>query len=158
MAITASASLRSSLDAGDRALRSLMTQMEQVVNVHMGEAILDGKKSEALKLEALKVEAIRTNGERAPSRVESFCHKIEVRVLPTLFQDAGSVSQGGKLRSATSPSEAKQPAGQMLVLSQGSLLPLVEAGFSLRRWNENAVGSDKFRIGNLRPKLDTLHP
>jgi hypothetical protein len=40
MAIAASASLRSSLDAGDRALRSLMTQMEQV-DVHMGEAILD---------------------------------------------------------------------------------------------------------------------
>jgi hypothetical protein len=40
-----------------------MTQMEQVVNVHMGEAILDGKKPEALKAEALKVEAIRTNGE-----------------------------------------------------------------------------------------------
>jgi hypothetical protein len=51
------------LDAGDRALRSLMTQTEQVVNVHMGEAILDGKKPEALKVEALKVEAIRTNGE-----------------------------------------------------------------------------------------------
>jgi len=61
MAITASASLRSSLDAGDRALRSLMTQMEQVVNAHMGESILDGKKPEALKPEALKVEAIRTN-------------------------------------------------------------------------------------------------
>ena len=63
MAITASASLRSSLDAGDRALRSLMMQMEQLVNVHMGEAILDGKKPEALNPEALKVEAIRTNGE-----------------------------------------------------------------------------------------------
>jgi len=62
-AIAASASLRNSLDAGDQALRSLMTQMEQVVNVHMGEAILDGKKPEALKAEALKVEAIRTNGE-----------------------------------------------------------------------------------------------
>jgi hypothetical protein len=62
-AITASASLRSNLDAGDRALRSLMTQMEQVVNAHMGEAIRDGKKPEALKPEALKVEAIRTNGE-----------------------------------------------------------------------------------------------
>jgi hypothetical protein len=34
-----------------------------VVNVHMGGAILDGKKSEAMKAEALKVEAIRTNGE-----------------------------------------------------------------------------------------------
>jgi hypothetical protein len=58
MAITASASLRSSLDAGDQALRSLMTQMEQVVNAHLGEATLDKKKPEALK-----VEAIRTNGE-----------------------------------------------------------------------------------------------
>jgi len=63
MAMTASASLRHSLDAGDQALRSLMTQMEQVVNIHMGEAILDGKKPEALNPEALKVEAIRTNGE-----------------------------------------------------------------------------------------------
>ena len=53
MAITASASLRSSLDAGDRALRSLVTQIEQVVNIHMGEAIVDGKKPEALKAEAL---------------------------------------------------------------------------------------------------------
>jgi hypothetical protein len=33
------------------------------VLVHMGEAILDGKKPEALKAETLKVEAIRTNGE-----------------------------------------------------------------------------------------------
>jgi hypothetical protein len=50
-------------EEGDRAWRSLMTQMEQVVNVHMGEAIFDGKKPEALKPEALKVEPIRTNGE-----------------------------------------------------------------------------------------------
>jgi len=40
-----------------------MTQMDQVVNVHMGETIPDGKKPEALKPEALKVEPIRTNGE-----------------------------------------------------------------------------------------------
>src|ERR1700687_1324469 len=58
MAIAASASLRSSLDAGDQALRSLMTQMEQVVNAHLGEANLDKKKPEALK-----VEAIRTSGD-----------------------------------------------------------------------------------------------
>jgi hypothetical protein len=53
---------------------------------------------------------------------------------------------------------ALQLRTQWARLSQGSLLLLVEAGFSLRRWNENAVGSDKFGIGNLRPKLDTLHP
>jgi hypothetical protein len=56
-AIAASASLRDSLDAGDQALRSLMTQMEQVVNAQ-GEASRDRKKPEALK-----VEAIRTNGD-----------------------------------------------------------------------------------------------
>jgi hypothetical protein len=58
MAIAASASLRNSLDAGDQALRSLMTQMEQVINAHLGEASRDRKKPEALK-----VEAIRTNGD-----------------------------------------------------------------------------------------------
>src|SRR6202142_3190625 len=57
-AITASAAIRSSLDARDQALRSLMTQMEQVVNAHLGEANLDKKKPEALK-----VEAIRTSGD-----------------------------------------------------------------------------------------------
>ena len=58
MAMTASASLRHSLDAGDQALRSLMTQMEQVVNAHLGEASLERKKPEALK-----VETIRTNSD-----------------------------------------------------------------------------------------------
>jgi hypothetical protein len=58
MAITASASLRNSLDASDQALQSLMTKLEQVVNAHLGEAVLDRKRPEALK-----VEAIRTNGD-----------------------------------------------------------------------------------------------
>jgi hypothetical protein len=52
-ATAASASLRQSLDAGDQALRSLMTQMEQVVNAHLGEASLERKKPEALKVEAI---------------------------------------------------------------------------------------------------------
>jgi hypothetical protein len=64
-AITASAAIRSSLDAGDQALRSLMTQMEQVVNAHLGEAVVEGKRPEALKPDAVKVEPIRTNGESA---------------------------------------------------------------------------------------------
>jgi hypothetical protein len=61
-AMTASAALRNSLEAGDQSLRSLMTQMEQVVNVHLGEPGLEKKKPEGLK-----VEAIRTNGESTPS-------------------------------------------------------------------------------------------
>jgi hypothetical protein len=62
MALTASASLRDSLDASDQTLRSLMTQMEQLVNAHLGAAALDKKKPEALK-----VEAIRTHGESTAS-------------------------------------------------------------------------------------------
>jgi hypothetical protein len=64
-AITASAAIRSSLDAGDQALRSLMTQMEQVVNAHLGEARVDRKKPEAVRAEAIKVEPIRIKGESA---------------------------------------------------------------------------------------------
>ena len=52
-AMTASTALRSSLETGDKALRSLMTQMEQVVSVHLAEPSHDKK----------KVEPIRTDGE-----------------------------------------------------------------------------------------------
>jgi hypothetical protein len=52
-AMTASTALRSSLETGDKALRSLMTQMEQVVSVHLAEPSHDKK----------KVELIRTDGE-----------------------------------------------------------------------------------------------
>ena len=53
-AMTASAMLRRSLDAGDQALRSLMTQMEQVINAHLGEPALDRKKPELLKVESTR--------------------------------------------------------------------------------------------------------
>jgi hypothetical protein len=61
MAMTASGSLRNSLDSGDQALRSLMTQMEQVVSAHLGDVMLEKRKPEAPKAEALRVEAFRTN-------------------------------------------------------------------------------------------------
>jgi hypothetical protein len=48
-AMTASTALRNSLDAGDQILRSLMTQLEQVVNDHLDESTLDRKKPELLK-------------------------------------------------------------------------------------------------------------
>ena len=41
--------LRNRLDAGDRTLRGLMAQLEQVVSAHLGEATLDGKKPELVK-------------------------------------------------------------------------------------------------------------
>ena len=51
-AMTASTALRNSLDANDQTLRSLITQLEQVVNTHFGESIPDKKKLEPMKVEA----------------------------------------------------------------------------------------------------------
>jgi len=59
-AMTASAELRSVLDAGDENLRMLMTQLEQALDLHTGKPVLDKKKPEAVK-----VEAIKANGESA---------------------------------------------------------------------------------------------
>jgi hypothetical protein len=59
-AMNASAAMRSSLDAGDKTLRGLMTQLEQVVSDHLGEPPLEKKKPESTK-----VEPIRVNGEGA---------------------------------------------------------------------------------------------
>jgi hypothetical protein len=41
--------LRNRLEAGDKTLRDLMTQLEQVVSAHSGEPPLDGKKPELVK-------------------------------------------------------------------------------------------------------------
>jgi hypothetical protein len=41
--------LRNWLDAGDKNLRDLMTQLEQVVSAHLGEPPLDGKKPELVR-------------------------------------------------------------------------------------------------------------
>ena len=51
--MAASTAIRNNLEAGDQALRSLMTQMEQVVNPHLGEPAPDKKKPEPLKPDAL---------------------------------------------------------------------------------------------------------
>jgi hypothetical protein len=61
-AMTASAALRSSLDAGDKALRSLMAQLEQVVSAHLGEPPVD-KNIDKKKMEPAKVEPIRSNND-----------------------------------------------------------------------------------------------
>jgi|SRR5271166_2022207 len=57
-AMTASAELRSVLDAGDENLRTLMSQLEQALDLHVGKPTLDKKKPETLK-----VETIKANGE-----------------------------------------------------------------------------------------------
>ena len=41
--------LRNRLDAGERTLRDLMTQLERVVSDHLGEPPLDGEKPELVK-------------------------------------------------------------------------------------------------------------
>lgn len=48
-AMAVGAELRNRLDAGERTLRDLMTQLEQVVSAHLGEPPLDGKKPELVK-------------------------------------------------------------------------------------------------------------
>jgi hypothetical protein len=50
-AMSVGTELRNRLDAGDRTLRGLMTQLEQVVSVHLGETPLGVKKPELVKVE-----------------------------------------------------------------------------------------------------------
>ena len=48
-AMSVGTELRNRLDAGDRTLRGLMTQLEQVVSAHLGETSPGGKKPELVK-------------------------------------------------------------------------------------------------------------
>ena len=50
-AMLVSTELRNRLDASDEALRSVMTQLEQVVNDHLSEPVLERKKPELVKAE-----------------------------------------------------------------------------------------------------------
>src|ERR1700730_17459287 len=50
-AMSVGAELRNRLDAGERTLRGLMTQLEQLVSAHMGETPLEGRKPELVKHE-----------------------------------------------------------------------------------------------------------
>lgn len=63
-AMTASAELRSVLDAGDQNLRTLMTQLEQALDLHTGRSGLDKKKPEPVKMEAIKTTSESTGGVR----------------------------------------------------------------------------------------------
>ena len=56
-AMMASTAIRNSLDAGDQALRSLMSQLEQTVNSHLGKAFLDKKKPEPVRVEAARADS-----------------------------------------------------------------------------------------------------
>lgn len=51
-AMASNAALRKSLDLGDQALRSLMSQLEQVVNAHLSEPLPDKKRPELVRVEA----------------------------------------------------------------------------------------------------------
>ena len=53
-AITVSTELRSILDTGDEALKALMAQLEQAINVHLVNATLEKKRPESAKVEPIK--------------------------------------------------------------------------------------------------------
>jgi hypothetical protein len=60
-AMTASTTIRNSLDAGDQALRSLMLQLEQAINVHLGKsAPIDKKRPEPVRVEAVGADSEST--------------------------------------------------------------------------------------------------
>ena len=50
-AMQASTAIRASLDAGDQALRTLMKQLQEAINVHISEPATDRKRPEAAKVE-----------------------------------------------------------------------------------------------------------
>lgn len=64
-AMTASTALRNSLDAGDQALRSLMTQLEQAVNAHLDKPSLGRKRPEAVGIEETRVNSENTDTAKA---------------------------------------------------------------------------------------------
>jgi hypothetical protein len=53
-AMRASVELRKVLDAGDENLRTFMTELEQMVNVHVGKPVPDKKKPEPFRLSPIK--------------------------------------------------------------------------------------------------------
>jgi exonuclease VII small subunit len=58
--------LRNRLDAGERTLRDLMTQLEQVVSAHLGDPPLDGKKPEPVRGENTRPNSQATGTWRLP--------------------------------------------------------------------------------------------
>jgi flagellar hook-basal body complex protein FliE len=53
-ATKASAQLREVLDAGEESLRTVMTQLEQAISVHVLKSVGDGKRPEPSKVEAIR--------------------------------------------------------------------------------------------------------
>ena len=58
--------LRNRLDAGERTLRDLMTQLEQVVSAHLGDPSLDGRKPEPVNAENIRPNSQATGTWRLP--------------------------------------------------------------------------------------------
>jgi exonuclease VII small subunit len=55
-AMSASAEMRKVLDAGEGKVQTFMTQLEQVVNAHLGKSAGEKKKPEAVKVEPIRSE------------------------------------------------------------------------------------------------------
>jgi hypothetical protein len=54
--MSASGEMRKVLDAGEGRVQTFMTQLEQVVNAHLGKSAADKKKPEAVKVEPIRSE------------------------------------------------------------------------------------------------------
>jgi hypothetical protein len=65
-AVSVGTELRNRLDAGDRTLRGLMTQLEQVVSAHLDETMLDGKKPELVRGETARTNSQATGWKTFP--------------------------------------------------------------------------------------------
>ena len=63
-AMTASAELRSVLDAGDENLRTLMTQLDHALDLHTAQTVPDKKKPEPVKIETIRANSENTGGVR----------------------------------------------------------------------------------------------
>lgn len=70
-AMAVSAEVRSMLDAGDKTLQTLMTQLEEAVSVHVNKASADKKKPESVKAEPARAATETTRAATEPTRVTS---------------------------------------------------------------------------------------
>jgi hypothetical protein len=64
-AMTASAELRTVLDAGDENLRTLMAQLEQALNLHMAKPVIDRSALDRSALDKKKPEPVKSEPNKA---------------------------------------------------------------------------------------------
>ncbi len=63
-ALTVGNELRNRLDSGDQVLSSVMTQLEQVINDHLSEPVVDRKRPELVREEQVRGKNAATGTDR----------------------------------------------------------------------------------------------